>query len=376
MRRLLLLLSAVLALVLVAPAAASAGTAGPKGGLEGASLNTFSNTVSITGWALDPGAKALPTFVQVTVDGVATGGWRTAAELRADINRTYGATGGHGFAIALTVPLGKHQICASARLRLSGSTTSLGCFSAEGYRMATKADMLAIARTVDPKSTISWVWTTVANGAAGLALPWDRTVQIASGHSVKNLRAVVLHEWAHVLQYRAFAGTDPWWDAVQAFNSLLGHPGDRTDYDGVEHGADCIALALGADYLGYGCPAALKTYGALIARGVLMNKLQGTAAVTSTGRTATVTGWALDPASPTASTTVRVTDNGVAVTGWVRTTTVRADANRTTGVTGTHGFAVKVPLAKGTHRICVSGQFGSTGKAAANVGNCTTITAA
>jgi hypothetical protein len=374
-RKLLLLLSAVLALVIVAPSAiASAATvAGPIGSLESAVTNPANSTVVMTGWALDRSATAASTAVLVTVDGVAAGGWRVAGLLRTDVNRAQAATGGHGYSIALAPKAGQHLICVDTRLRSGAQVTSLGCFSFTAYRMATAADVSAIATTIDPHHTIAWQWKALPAGTLGMALPWDKQVSIASGQTVQNLRSVMIHEWSHVLQYRAFGGS--WWDAVQAFNALLGHPADRTSYAGIEHGADCIAQALGASYLGYGCSPALRTYGALVARGVLMTKLQGTVKVTAAGSAVTVSGWTIDPAAPTTATTYAVTDNGKAVTSIARTTLNRSDANAAVGTTGNHGFSVKVPLAKGKHLICVSGQFAATAKAAATVGTCTTVTA-
>ena len=376
MRTLLVLVSAVLSLVIAAPAAvaSAATTAAPIGALESAVTNPASSTVMMTGWALDRGARSASTTVLVTVDGAAAGGWRVAGTMRADVNRSQSATGGHGFAIALAPKPGKHLICVDTRLRSGAQVTSLGCFSFTAYRMATAADVSSIAKTIDPQHTIAWQWTALPAGTLGQALPWNGQVRIASGQTIQNLRDVMIHEWSHVLQYRAFGGS--WWDAVQAFNALLGHPTDRSSYSGIEHGADCIAQALGAGYLGYGCSPALRTYGALIARGVLMTTLRGTAQVTMSGSTATVSGWTVDPAAPTTANTFVVTDNGKAVTKAAKTAVNRSDANTAVGTTGTHGFSATVSLAKGKHQICVAAQFVTSGKAAVTVGSCTTVTAA
>jgi hypothetical protein len=375
-RKLLVLLSAVLVLVIAAPVsiASAATVAAPIGSLDSAVSNPATSTVALTGWALDRTALSASTTVRVTVDGVTAVAWRAAAVLRADVNRAQSATGGHGFSITVAPKPGTHVVCVDTRLRSGAQVTSLGCFSFTAYRMATAADMVAIGNSIDPHHTIAWQWTALPAGTLGQALPWDEQVRISSAQTIQNLHDVMLHEWSHVLQYRAFGGS--WWDAVQAFNALLGHPADRSSYAGIEHGADCIAQALGASYQGYGCSPALRVFGTLIARGVVMTKLQGTASVAVTGSAATVSGWAVDPAAPTTANTVVVTDNGRAVTASARTTVYRADANAAVGTTGTHGFSVKVALAKGKHVICVSAQFVATGKAAATVGSCTTVTTA
>ena len=376
MRKFLVLCSALLALVIAAPAsiASAATVAAPIGSLQSAVTNPANSTVMMTGWALDRGAASASTTVLVTVDGAASGGWRVAGLLRTDVNRSYSATGGHGFSITIAPKPGTHVICVNTRLRSGAQVTSLGCFSFTAYRTATAADMTAVAAAIDPHHTIAWQWKALPAGTLGMALPWNGQVDIASGQTIQNLRDVMIHEWSHVLQYRAFGGS--WWDAVQAFNALLGHPTDRTSYNGIEHGADCIAQALGATYQGYGCSSALRTYGALIARGVLMTRLQGSAKVTVSGSTATVSGWTIDPAAPTTANSFVVTDNGKAVTTSVKTNVLRADANAAVGTTGTHGFSVKVSLAKGRHLLCVSAKFVASGKAAATVGNCTTVTTA
>ena len=375
LRRLMLLLLLIVTAALVAPSVASAASAAALGQLDSVGANDFSNTVVLSGWALDPSAKGSSAGVQVTVDGSLVGGTRAAALPRTDVNKAFSAVGGHGFVITMTLPAGTHQVCVSARtVAARGGSTSLGCFAFQAYRAATAAQMQAVARTIDPAGSITWVWTALPAGIAGQALPWNRTIDIASGNTTRDLRSVMLHEWSHVLQYRAFGTVDPWGDAVQAFNSLLGHPGDRSSYAGVEHGADCIALALGADYLGYGCPAALRAYGARIAHGQSMAKPVGTLeSLTASGRAVTLSGWAMDPANPTSATLVRVLDNGSLVPSAVLTTLTRSDVNAVWGVSGAHGFVLHAVLTAGSHQICVSANPVTAGRAAATIAGCMTV---
>lgn len=259
MRKILTLLSVVAFLFLASNTVASAGAPAPQGVLKSVQVNDFSNVAVMTGWALDPAARSKVSTVNVTIDGRASGGWRAAA------------VNGHNYSITMTVPVGKHLICLNAAAyRNTARKTPLGCFNFQAYPAATKAQMTALAKSIDPKNSVKWVWTALPTGVSGQALPWKATIDIASGNSVRYLRAVMLHEWSHVLQYRAFPGADPWGSAIAAFNAKIGDPGDRTSYNGVEHGADCIALALGADYLGYGCPAALRSFGAQIAHGLIV----------------------------------------------------------------------------------------------------------
>lgn len=374
MRRFTVLISSVLALMIGVPAAAAfAGTAAaPAGALESVVSDPVTSSLILTGWAVDPGTGSAATAVRVTVDGATAVGWRDAAVPRPDLKGALSVSGDHGFAITFTPLPGKHAICVDTRLRSGGQVKTLGCFSFEAFRMATAADMTAIASVIDPQQSMSWQWKALPAGTLGSALPWNGQIIISSLQSMRNLRDVMLHEWSHVLQYRAFGGS--WADAVQAFTALLSRSSDGSAYAGIEHGADCIAQALGAQYQGYGCWPELRVYGSLIARGVLMTNLQGAADVTASRSTVSVTGWVIDPAAPTTSTTFVVTDNGQEVTKPVITTVTRADANTATGVTGVHGFSAKMSLPAGKHRICVSGQFVKSGKSAVIAGTCTTMT--
>ena len=375
-RKLVISLFAMLVTTTGLSGVAAATSANPIGALESVQATAFSNTVVINGWAVDLEMRSQPTNVQLTVDGANFGALRPAALPRPDVTKTYSASGGHGFSFTVTLPTGNHTVCLTARTYSAGTSASLGCFAFQGYPPATQAQMLEIAKTIDPRGTLTWKWTSLPTGSSGRAEPWNGTILLASGNTTRYLRAVMLHEWSHVLQYRAFAAADPWWDAVQAFNALQGHATDRQNYDGVEHGADCIAAALGADHLGYGCPAALRVYGARIARGQLMNHPDGRLESTKiSGKIATVNGWALDPSNPTTASTIQVTDNGRAVTGWVRTTLNRSDVNTALGVTGAHGFQLQVSLPIGTHRLCVSAAAVTAGRPAAPVGSCATVTA-
>ena len=266
MRSLSVIALIVLAALLIRPDVASAAAAAPHGALERVQVNDFSNTAVLTGWTVDPAQRNQPSSIMVTVDGVSSGGWISTRIVRADVNRSQQATGGHGFNVTVTIPVGKHTICATSQLRAGGyPRLALGCFAFTAYPVATAADLQRTATSIDPRHSIAWTFAALPTGVAGEALPWANSIHIAAGNSVRHLRAVMLHEWSHVLQYRAFSGQ--WGNAVQAFNAAGGDRGDRTSYNGVEHGADCIALILGADYLGYGCTPALQKLSARVARG-------------------------------------------------------------------------------------------------------------
>lgn len=91
--------SAALALGAVsAPAAAAAGP--PAGHLMTVRQNTFTHTLKITGWAVDPARPRVAVRVRIFVDGV------LARTIRADrpsrhADRVFHLTGSHGYAVTL-----------------------------------------------------------------------------------------------------------------------------------------------------------------------------------------------------------------------------------------------------------------------------------
>ncbi len=375
-KRLISLTLIVMVALLLMPAGnADAATPRPMGRVDSTAMSVATDTLQLTGWSMDPSVRGRSNFVLVTVDGRGYGTWRSAAVGRPDVNKAFGATGGHGFQISVMLPVGTHTVCVTSRpAQTATPTSSLGCWSYTVYPKVTKAQMLAVAKTIDPTGTISWVWTP-STAFSGQAEPWNNRILISStGVTTRYLRATMLHEWAHVLQYRAFGGGQGWWDAVGSFNALLGHPGDEDSYTGLEQGADCTALAIGSDHLAYGCPAALRVFGARIAHGTSMSRPQGvTDSVTVNGRSLTVKGWSVDPANPTRSSAVQVTDNGVARTGSVATSLTRVDVNAAMGVSGRHGFQLVVTVQAGTHLICVTSRS-STTLAITTLTHCVTVT--
>jgi cell wall-associated NlpC family hydrolase len=79
---------------------ATASTAGPAGRLTIVRQDTFTHTLRIKGWALDPARPRAAVRVRIYVDGVRV---RTvlADEPSARANRVFGLTGAHGYAVTL-----------------------------------------------------------------------------------------------------------------------------------------------------------------------------------------------------------------------------------------------------------------------------------
>lgn len=83
--------------------------------------------VRVQGWAADPDEPRVPVGVHVYVDGkfVASD---TAAGSRADVAAALPEVGDrHGYDIAVTVPAGRHRVCAWALDTGGGANTTLGC---------------------------------------------------------------------------------------------------------------------------------------------------------------------------------------------------------------------------------------------------------
>ena len=92
----------------------------PTGNLE--SVKRINGGVEVIGWASDPNAGDNPVSVQMTVDGVPTGGIGSANLPRSDV-------GPHGFDMKIGVDGSPHQICVVAYNVGPGTanTTLPGC---------------------------------------------------------------------------------------------------------------------------------------------------------------------------------------------------------------------------------------------------------
>ena len=93
---------------------------------------------------------------------------------------------------------------------------------------------------------------------------------------------------------------------------------------------------------------------------------------TGSARAFAVTGWAYDPSLPAASNVVRVTLDGRVLTN-IRAFLARPDVNRTYGITGGHGFAVRLAAAAGPHTVCTISLPASTNSFARSLG-CKVVT--
>jgi hypothetical protein len=98
----------------------------PVGASAGIARVGISNTVQLSGWAVDPDQLG-PVSVQITVDGVAkqtvtAGGVDANAQLRFP---NYGF--GHGYSTTITIDAAQHNVCVTALNVGLGSSVTLGC---------------------------------------------------------------------------------------------------------------------------------------------------------------------------------------------------------------------------------------------------------
>lgn len=225
-----------------------------------------------------------------------------------------------------------------------------------------KSNLTYWINRVDPKRTARWTITSgyILGNHDGVAYPWENRVELSTiyvGDNASWAKYLVLHEWSHMLQYRAYGRQ---W-AYATMNAGLLMPSVKAA-TAIEHQADCIYLALGGTPVtrtSYGCPNNLPLRAAArrIAAKEDLRKVQGKldqAAVS--GRTVTLKGWVADPTVVNARTGYRIIVDGKAVATGV-TNQQRTDVNNRYGYVGAHGFTIRVALKPGPRRVCLAGVF-------------------
>ncbi len=288
------------------------------------------NSVTVTGWAIDPDTSAA---IEVHVYADSVGVPLRADVARPDVGSAYPAYGAnHGFRGTVNIGPGTRQVCAYALNVGSGSTTTLGCISV----VVTGQPDLGRAPIGNFESA------TISNDTAtitGWALDPDTTKSITIQVSVNGAAA------------KTFTADKSRPDVGAAYPSL-----------GSAHGfVEKLTLAAGSNQI---CVTAINT-------GAGGNSAFGCRTVTATapdrgrvpignfdelkasGDTLTVRGWALDPDTPMTALTIQVTVNG-------QQRTFTADKTRTDvaaaypGTGSAHGFEEKITLPPGTNEVCVT----------------------
>jgi hypothetical protein len=302
----------------------------PMGALDGAVGGVGSVTVS--GWAVDWDQPDVGPTVHVYVDGRATTALPTPLA-RPDVARTYPTLGPHaGFRGSFAATPGTHDVCVYAINMGPGANRRLGCRTAvvTAPRPVPQGNLDAVTAFGDQVLVRGW------------ALDEDQMTTSISVHVYVDGRG-------------ARAGTADEPDArvplrYPLAGNLHGFAEVLTLTPGT-HSVCAYAINVGAyaGHLSLGCRT--------VTTGPAASNPQGriTSAVVS-GRTVTVTGWAVDPQAPVTPTTTHVRVDGVLRTAVAASQVTTAVAPYAPfGVGSAHGFQVALDLAGGTHRVCAYG---------------------
>ena len=280
--------------------------------------------VQVGGWALDPNNKAATVQVQWYSDGKLLGTLPANAS-RPDVGRAYpGAGNNHGILSTLTVGGGTHSICAVGVNIGAGSNAQIGA-------------------------------CTTVNVLQGTPFGGMNAVSKAAGQ-------ITVNGWAIDPDTQSPIRVDVYVDDVLASRE----PADATRGDvgraypnyGNNHGIDTTFAATGGNHRV--CAYALNTAGSggnplLGCQTVTVADTSpfGGMDVTTSGSTATVNGWTIDP-DTTNALQLQVQVDGVQV-GTATANASRPDVGRAYPKFGAnHGIKSSYDLTPGSHRICVT----------------------
>jgi hypothetical protein len=288
-------------------------------------ISSVGNTVHIIGWAYDPDQSSTSIRIVLYEDGRVVAAV-TANLLRADVNSARHITGNHGYSITLNASNGPHTFKVYA-INVGGGTGN----SLIGTKML----------TVNPGSV-------PVGHVDGLT---------AAGNTVR------VRGWAYDRDQPATEiDLDVYQDGKFVSRIHTGVP--RSDVNAAfgitgNHGFD-------GTFTGSSGPHKYNVYALNIAGGT-HNTLIGTStivvnpgalpighvdAVTSSGNTVRIRGWAYDPDQPATEISVAVYQDGMGIS-WFPTGLPRPDVDATHGVSGNHGFDFQFTAATGVHTFTV-----------------------
>lgn len=298
-------------------------TGSPVGAVD--AVKVSSGSVTVSGWAIDPDT-ASSIDVHAYVDGVGTA--LRASGSRTDLATHYPVHGTkHGYSATLKVPLDAKQICLYGINTGRGDNTTLGC----------RSIMTPASRDIGRAPIGSLDAVDVAGTSArvsGWAIDPDTKKSIP----------------VHI--YVAGAGR-----AITADDSRRDVGGAYPAYGNAHGFSEVVDLVPGKSTV---CVYAINTSGANTTLGCrdVTAADQGRApignfeSVSVSGRSATVTGWALDPD------TVRPIAVRISVDGKVTRLTAQANRPDVAGAYpvygAAHGFSRAVDIPIGPSKICVT----------------------
>jgi peptidoglycan hydrolase-like protein with peptidoglycan-binding domain len=301
--------------------------------------------VSVRGWALDPDVTS-PAVVEVLSDGKVVQS-PTASLTRTDLPAAYAPVGkAHGFSTALTLPVGKHQVCVRVRNATGtpGNDLSIPCRSVTVGHDG--AGVLSVLRTV-PGGTVR-----VTGDAYDPDTLQASPVFITSdGVGVKTVTANLTSSTA--------SSRWPGYGSAHAFSTSLSLPRGRHSI--------CVWARSVAGTEGRTSYVGCRT----------VTVHDGVGAVTSwsrSNRTVTFRGWAIDPDTKSATKAALVVDGRVVSTVLATRTRDYLGSTVMPGYGTDHGVTFVRTLTAGTHRLClISRNVTGTAGVSMYVG-CRTIT--
>jgi hypothetical protein len=297
-------------------------TGSPVGAVD--SVAVSSGSITVTGWAIDPDTAA-SIVVHAYVDGVGTA--LTADRTRADLATPYPAHGtAHGYSTTLKVPLDARQVCVYGIDTGGGDNTTLGC----------RSIMTPAARDIG-RVPVGYIDGIDVEGTTARVSGWAIDPDTE--------KSIPVHIYVGGAG-RAHTADDNRSDVGKAYPAY-----------GNDHGfSEVVDLPAGNSDV---CVYAINTLGENTTLGCrsVTGGDQGRApignfeSVTVSGRSATVTGWAIDPDTirPIA---VRVSVDGKSTR--VTAQTSRLDVAAAYPVYGaTHGYTRTVDIPIGPSSVCV-----------------------
>lgn len=315
------------------PAAGEAGR-NPLGFLDAATV--VGSQLQVAGWAFDPDAANGITQIHFYDQGpFGTTGYPigVANLLRDDVNRIYNVVGKYGYqsALPLTGP-GPHTICAYAiNVGRGTSNTQIGCRDAVVPGPQGSLDGAGLHQGTNQIDVVGWAADPAAPGAreeVHIYVTGPRGTRGVPGTYTGDSRPDVARVY-------------PWAGGTRGFHATVPSAGP---------GANQVCVYA----INVNPPRNNPQIGCRTVTVPADPPFGNVDAVTVSGRTATVTGWALDQSSPGTSIGVHIyVTNGVSLRAWpFLADDARTDVNTVFGVSGRHGFSRSVTLFPGANQVC------------------------
>jgi hypothetical protein len=310
----------------------------PVGSMEAVSLS--GRTLSVSGWALDLDTPSTSIPVHVYVDGV---GVALSADVsRGDVGAVFaGAGAAHGFGWSTTVGAGAHSVCVYAIDSEGGANAGLACRTV----------------TVQQRTPVGSVEAVSLSGRTLSVSGWALDLDTPS-------TSIPVHVY------------------VDGVGVALSADVSRGDVGAVFAGAGAAHGFGWSTTVGAGahsvCVYAIDSEGGanagLACRTVTVQQrtpVGSVEAVSLSGRTLSVSGWALDLDTPSTSIPVHVYVDGVGVA--LSADVSRGDVGAVfAGAGAAHGFGWSTTVGAGAHSVCV---YAIDSEGGANAGlACRTVT--